>query len=329
MRALFYLIICVWLLNLPLSHVDAQVRTLQDVMVLPIATDSRNSELAEEVYHLSQQSIRLSAGFRLVNTEGVIQAIGDQPVDDLIRSEQSLMDLGERTGFHFIVASRLFRDHANEIEIDIVIFSREERQTVHSETLRFPADTALAQISEAFGRIVSKPGNYSSVDTGFLLSIFAPGLGQLKNGYPAHALVSAGLVGSALLYLILAPEPDHFEYDSMMYDVIPDDASGDYLYQINGEEVTKIVFYDALENDWEHHLRARGERGAAEVRSRRAVGLLCGAYLLNLIDALWTTKKKEEEEEIPAFFLRTQLVGNPYFSSRDCSFRVQLVFSFR
>ncbi len=207
-----------------------------------------------------------------------------------------------------------------------MLFSREE-QSIHAvESGRYADEEGVVAGITALARILTHPRNYAPADTAFFYSLILPGMGQLNQGEPLHAAVSAGVVLAALLYRATTPDPDQYRLNWEMYQAVLPWGANEYQFEISGIEVTEEEFYARLTPDRRRNIRALAQRRSVEKRLKRAGYLIAGAYLFNLVDTLALTRRKVETGP---FFMRLEAVSDGSRPGNDLRMQLRLGIRFR
>ncbi|MFC1559179.1 hypothetical protein ACFL39_01155 [Gemmatimonadota bacterium] len=294
--------------SIAICSVQAQSMTLQSVLFLPPVTDSSDDTAVSDLYNEIQQNLRLSGGRVLIDMDEVQRVIGDRNVSEIVESPNKMLEFTTNTDTDFLISWRLLESVNGQITVSILIFSRAEagglgNGILSTLTEAYPNITQAHAAAATLAREISRPVHFSSGDTALLLSMIMPGLGQLQKGESVHALVSFGLFAGAVFNALSIRKPDDFVFSATSYDPTWDTGLEDYRWYIRNQEVSKSEFFTTMNEDWVHHIRARGERGRVEVQKKRAVAFIAGTYLINLIDTLWLSRKQLDTRP---FFLSVQ-----------------------
>jgi len=148
-------------------------------------------------------------------------------------------------------------------------------------------------------------------------------MGQLNQGEPLHAALSAGVVLAAILYGTTTPSPDQFRLDWDSYQAVQVWGTNEYRFMIHETEVSEEEFYTRLSADRIRNIRAIDQRRAVEKRQKRAGYLLAGAYIFNLFDTLVLTRRKVNTGP---FFMSLEAVSD---SGTEPRLQVRLGIRFR
>ncbi|MFC1558996.1 hypothetical protein ACFL39_00190 [Gemmatimonadota bacterium] len=282
--------------------------TLQSVFFLPPVSGSIDDATVSDLYYKLHQNLRLSGGRILVDLDEVQRRIGDRNVSEIVESPDTMLEFATNTDTDFLISWRLLESGNGQITVHILIFSREEAGGLSDGTLTtltevYPDITQAHAAAATLAHEISRPIHFRHGDTAVLLSMVIPGSGQLQKGKAAHALVSFGLFAGAMLYALNIQKPDDFEFSATSYVPSWDVGIEDYRWYIRNQEVTKSEFFTMMNEDWVHHLQARGERRNAEIQKKRAVAFIAGTYLLNLVDVLLLSRKQPDTR---LFFVSVQ-----------------------
>ncbi len=310
------------ILTIPIQS-RGQIRQLKSVAVLPFSAESGTEALADEIFTYLCAHLKMSSGYILVSSEEVGQRLDREPVGHIIRSVQNLLDFTVQAGFDYIVAGHVERSGDGQVHLSLIVFGREEKEILNSITRSYVDEAQARGAMEELGRDLSRPRIYQPSDTAVLASMIVPGLGQFQKGRPVHGLISLGLVTGALVYWAGTPTADQFHFRGDKYSSVPDYGSGTFTYYIYSEPVSQEEYFLAKNEDYERGLRAAAERRAVQVRTKRAVGLFCAAYLFNLVDVVLLSGKTTGDE---AFFLRVRSDSTP---GREPATSIRLQFGVR
>jgi len=300
---------------------SAQVGYVEQVMVLPVQVPAGHDSLGGRLTEGLRSGVRLSARQRLSTPEEVEQQLGRRSVGRVLSGVSDLVEFSELGGTSFIIGGVVDVTGDGWFEVALMLFSREERSIHAVESGRFADEESLITGIAALARELTHPQNYAPADTAFFYSLILPGLGQLNQGEPIHAAVSAGVVLAALLYRSTTPDPDQYRLDWESYQAVLPWGAVDYRFEISGVEVTEEEFYARLTVDRKRNIRALAQRRSVAKRRKRAGYLIAGAYLFNLIDTLALTRRKVETGP---FFIRLETISDGSRPGNDLRMQLRL-----
>jgi hypothetical protein len=264
----------------------------QRALLLPPVAARDDSLLARQYDVILAEALVLPPGISLVRASADSGLLAQQSMTDLLHDTDSMAEVSSRAETDFLISSVISRVVGGALEVCVLIYSRKDHQVVSCEVYQFESEGQLRQDVPLLARQLARRSNFTPSDTAFFYSMFIPGLGQLNRRDPLHAAVSFILVSGAAIYGLTTPEPDPFEFSRANFQTATDPLSGTLHFYIESREVTRETFFARVYEDLEHSMRARGERRAASVRRKRALGLFAAAYLFNLADTLWLSRKK-------------------------------------
>lgn len=321
-RILFFLTLAG--MTLITSPATGQQRMLQHVLFLPFVAEESEQSLSEELYSGLLSSIHLPPGKVLVEQDRIDLLLAEQQPSEILASEAQIDAFATDTGAAIVIGGKVRKTETGQIEVSILVYSREDRQILNVENYIYEDEEGIRNGIEDIGSDLSRARNFSGADSSFFISLLIPGLGQLQKQEPLHALVSAGLVGGALIYGLSIPKADGFEFDRDNFVASPDYATTTYRHFIRGVEVTTEEFFSTVDEDWKHHLVSKAGRRAEKIRKKRATGLFITAYLINVADTLFLTRKKLDTSP---FFLSLKAV--PILEDSGATHTLQIGFGLR
>ncbi|MFC1559001.1 hypothetical protein ACFL39_00215 [Gemmatimonadota bacterium] len=314
------------LAGIQFAPVRTQTYTQEQVVFLPLITQSDNQDLTKDLYRGLLTSIRLNPAYRLAGIDEVESLLSGTSVADLISNEFRMSELCERSGIAFLIGGIVERASGGSIELNLMVFNRDDRRIISLILETYENEDAARAGIEALALELARRKHYLTTDTTFLSSIIVPGLGQIQKQKPVHALVSAGLVAGSLIYWMSIDEADPFYFLSTDYRFQLDPLTEEYSYYYRNSEVTKTEFYAHRNEDWEHYIIAKAERRAVDIRKRRGLGLFCTAYLINILDAVLLSRQKIDPT---SFFLSLEAEPPALFGTMSRELRLRLVLHFR
>ena len=306
--------------------VSAQSGYLEQVMVLPVSVPDGRDDLADRLTAGLRSAVRLTNGQRLSTPEEIASQLGRSSVRTVLSSVSELFEFSELGGTPFIIGGRAQILDDGRIEVSVMLFSREEKAVHAVESAIFSDEEAAVAGISALTFELTHPRNYSPADTAFFYSLILPGMGQLNQGEPLHAALSAGAVLAAILYGTTTPRPDQYRLNWDSYQAVPVWGTDVYRFMIYDTEVSEEEFYTRLTADRIRNMRAIDQRRMVENRRKRTGYLLAGAYILNLFDTLILTRRKVDTG---SFFTRLELVPDLASPNIDPRLQVRLVVRFR
>ncbi len=305
---------------------EAQQMTLQRIAFLPIVSDESIRDTAEAFQNILISGMRLPAGKALLEQSQIDGLTENRSVRQILSSTNEMERTASDAGAAYLIGGVLTQSDDGGYEFHLVIFDEDTRQIASVHNYSFVNAEALFNGAGEITAELARARNYTSADSAFFLSILIPGVGQLQKEEPIHALVSAGLMGFSILYAISTPKPDPFEFSREGLETPFNWATGEYDHTIGGIAVTAEVFYQVVDENWEHHLRARAERRAVKIRRKRASGLVAAAYLFNVVDSLLLARERPDSSP---FFLSLEGVSGQSGRSGSAGLSMQLRISFR
>jgi len=306
--------------------VSAQVSYLEQVMVLPVSVPTGRDDLADRLTTGLRSAVRLSGGQRLSTQEEVTDQLGRRSVRTVLSSVSQLFEFSELGGTSYIIGGKAHIFDDGRVEVSVMLFSRDEKAVHAVESAIFSGEEAAVAGISALTSELTHPRNYAPADTAFFYSLVLPGMGQLNQGEPLHAAISAGAVLAAILYGATTPRSDQFRLNWDSYKAVPVWGTDEYRFMIYDTEVSEEEFYSKLSVDRIRNIRAIDQRRSVENRRKRAGYLLAGAYILNLFDTLILTRRKVETG---SFFTRLELVPDLSSPNIDPRLQVRLGIRFR
>ncbi|MFC1500442.1 hypothetical protein ACFL6T_05445 [Candidatus Zixiibacteriota bacterium] len=308
------------------STASAQLSHLSQVTVLPVSVSTGQSDLADRLTSELRSGLRLSTSQRLSSPEEVTLQLDGRSPGSVLSSISRLVEFSELRGIAFIIGGVANVLDDGSIELSLLLFSREEKAIHAVESAIFPDEgTAIAGIG-ALAFQLTHPRNYVAADTAFFYSLILPGMGQLNQGEPMRAALSAGLVLAAVLYGIATPSPDPFRLDWESYQAEQIWGTDQYEFTIHDTKVSEEEFYRVLSAARKRNMKAYNQRLAVEKRKKRAGYLFAGAYLFNLIDTIILTRRKVDTGP---FFMRLEAVTDSMLPTINPRLQVQLGIRFR
>jgi len=296
------------LIMLPETDLRAQVQTGQEVMVLPIIADGFEHERVWELYDSIMSGLRPNPWMQLISRERAVDLVGDQSVSDLVSRIEQMDRFTSRTGVEFLIGVVMNHQEADGIEITCIIYSAEDREILHVQQSIFEdMDDVVANIGQ-FARDLSNPNNFSTADVSLLYSILVPGLGQINQRAYTHAAVCIGLMGSAVLYGLMAPSGDPFVMKHSDFEAEYNSLTEYYDFYVRDQQVSEEEFYRLLEEDLKHNEKAEKERRDKEAWQKRTVWMLVAGYAINLLDTLWLVRRGVDTSP---FYLSLEAITGP------------------
>jgi len=318
--------LALWFTGAGSTSVDAQYLSLQRIAFLPLVADTDVREVAATFEARLRSDLRLPPGKALLDHSQLEGLLADRDVRSILSSTGDMDRFASAAGVAFLVGGVLEVSASGEYAFSLLVFDEDTRQIASVTYFTFADDAALYRGAEEVQAILARSRTYASADSAFLLSILVPGLGQLQKDEPVHALVSAGLVGLSIIYAASTPDPDAYEFSREGFESPYNYIDDEFHHTIEGSPVTADVFYQTLDANWEHHLRAKAERRAIKIRRKRASAFLVGTYFLNVIDALVLAKEKTDTSP---FFLSLEGISGRSGDVHSMGMSLQLRFSFR
>jgi hypothetical protein len=304
----------------------AQFLAIEQVLLLPTVAEAPHEALAADMHAQLLREIVVPPGKTLLDRERVANLVAGRRISDMVADVASLGELASTSGAAFVVATILRERSGGGFELSGISFSREEREVINCVTLTFTSETDLRARLGEMSRELSKAANYSSTDSALFLSLILPGLGQILKEKPLHGLVSMGLFSGSLIYALTIPKADPFEFDRDKFTTQYNWDSQEYDYLVHGSNVGAEAYYEAADEDWEHHRQAAADRRLEEIRRKRATGLIVASYLFNMVDALVLTRK---ELDTRPFFIGLEAIPDPGPGPGSEMLRFQLRVTFR
>jgi len=258
----------------------AQTPTSQPVRVLPAFCAPADSGFAVLLQRRFVTGIRPSQFLHLLSLKEVTATVR---ADELRRTIGSVAGMREYSDLHpagFLIGTVIGRDDEGNIALSTALYGYEE------ETLLAVRSQAFADTAQALARIhllareLTHPRNFSLGDEAFFYSLILPGSGQAHLGKWAHAALSAGLVGVAVLYGVTTPEPDQYRLPDYYFKQVWEYSEG-WRFFVAGQEVSHDEYFDAYQVAVLHKDRAERQR---EDR------LTFLAWLFNLADTLLVSR---------------------------------------
>lgn len=310
------------------GHVQtsAQQLSLQRVAFLPLVSNESISDVTAAFQERLKRVLRLPPGKALLEQSSMDGLLANRSVEGILSRTNEMEMFASAAGVAYLIGGVLTKLDDNGYEFHLLVFDEDGRQIVSIHTYSFANDDALLRGAEEVAAELARARNYSSADSAFFLSIMLPGFGQLQKQKPVHALVSAGMVGLSVIYAVTTPDPDPFEFSREGFEAPFNGATGSFNYTIEGTAVSAAEFFQPLDENWEHHLRAQAERRAVKVRRKRATGLVVAAYLFNVVDSLVLARERPDSSP---FFLSLEGVAGQSDISQPAGLSMQLRISFR
>jgi hypothetical protein len=303
----------------------AQTLGSQRALLMPPVAAPSDSLIARQYQIILAETLVLPPGITLVRPSSDSEQLVQQSLTAVLSNTESMAEFSSRSETDFLISSVISREAGDALEVCVLIYSRKDDQVVSCEAYRFEDEMQLRQDVPLLARNLARRSNFTPSDTAFFYSMFIPGLGQLNRREPVHAAVSFILVSGAAFYGLSTPDPDPFEFSRVNYQTSTDPLTGDLRFYIESTEVSREAFFERVDEDLKHGFQARGERSAAQVRRKRALGLFAAAYLFNLADTLWLSRKKLDTSP---FFTRIEPIEAAGSISPRLSmgFRIRLPF---
>ncbi len=308
------------------GHVQtsAQQLSLQRVAFLPLISDESISVIAESFQNRLKRVLRLPPGKVLLEQSSLDDLLVDRSAEGILSRTTEMETFASTAGASYLIGGVLTRLDDGSYQFNLLIFDESGRQIVFVHTCSFANDAALLRGAEEVAAELLRGKNYTSADSAFFYSILVPGMGQWQLKKPVHALVSAGMVGLSIMYAASAPKADSYLFSRGGFEA--DWAAETFDHSIRDVDVTAAEFYQQLDENWEHYLRAQAERRAVKVRRKRATGLVVVAYLFNVVDSLVLARERPDSSP---FFLSLEGVAGQSDISQAAGLSVQLRISFR
>jgi hypothetical protein len=307
-------------------QVDAQQLSLQRIAFLPLVADESIAEAAGTFEARLHSDLRLPAGKALLDEDQLEGLLGNRSPRTILSRPSEMERFATIAGVAYLVGGVLTASNEGGYEFSLLIYDADTRQIAHVSSYHYPDDAALFSGVADVQAVLGRSRTYASADSAFFFSILVPGLGQLHKDKPIHALVSAGMVGLSILYAASTPDPDPFEFSREGFESAWNQLTGEFDYTIEGNPVSAEIFYQTLDENWEHHLTAQAERRAVKVRRKRAAALLVASYFFNVVDALVLAKEKTDTSP---FFLSLEGLPASPGSARPGGMALRLRISFR
>lgn len=303
------------------STVYAQTAAKQRVVVLPFAADEVDLDLSRELYDGFLEDLRIFSWQELASSGRVAEMVDNKSVTEIIEQLSTIEAFVDRTGTAFLVGGIVRRLEDGRIEVYTLIYSDAEKRIRDVQNRIFEDEDEARSSIGRLGYDITHPRNYSPSDTSFFYSLLVPGMGQLQQGAPAHAVLSAGMVFGAILYGVTTPRPDEFKIKWENYQPTPIPGTTDYRFLIQNQEVPEEEFYRILSEDRRRSIIASAERRAAASRKKRATRLLVGAYIFNLVDTLLLTRR---DIDTRSFFIRLEAVSDDIMPYTQYGFQLRI-----
>lgn len=238
---------------------------------------------------------------------------------DILKNPKSIEQFSIMTGVEYIIGGVVSESPDGLIQVSIMIFSGDEQAVLYTETRRYPnASVAVEDVAD-LSRYLSQTKHYVPRDSAFFYSLVLPGMGQFSLGYPDHALVSLGVLSTALLYGFLNPQPDMYKGESFLEEWNTNE--GQWHFYVSGEEVPFNDYFQIRTDAENRAANARDERAAFKKRKNLSRWLVGSIWLLNLADTLILSKRSEEGG---AFFSLVGSMEQGPYPNPSCSLMVRL-----
>ncbi|MFC1627641.1 hypothetical protein ACFL3H_00835 [Gemmatimonadota bacterium] len=305
---------------------SAQVGSIEQVVVLPVSVPDGRNDLSDRLTDELRSGVRHSAFQRLSTPEEVAQQLDGRSAGSVMKSVSKLLEFSEFRGTAFIIAGVASVLDDGSIEVSILLFSRSEKAIHAIKSASFSDEDEAVTGIRTLAFELTHPKNFAPVDTAFFYSLIIPGMGQLNQGEPLHAAVSAGFVLAAILYGVATPSHNSFNLDWASYRADPIYGTDQYRFTIHDTDVSEEEFYRRLSADRQRNTRAYLQRIEVKQRRKRANIFLAGAYLFNLVDTMILTRR---ELDTGPFFMRLEAVSDPALPYTDPRFQVRVGIRFR
>jgi hypothetical protein len=300
--------------------VNAQLERIEHIAVLPLVVEKGDAEFGLQLYEGMIEGLRLLPNHRLVELSRVIQLLNGKSTSEILRSTADLARFAGSGDFEFIIGGVVRHLENNRLEVTAIIYSRSDQQVREFLHTTFDSEAEALAGAREIGQAISHPKNFTPKDTPLLFSLIIPGMGQLQMGEPTHAVLSAGLVFGSILYGLSIPSPDPYQINFGDYNAQLIPGTGDYLYFIRYREVSAEEYFQTLESDIDHSLRADRERKSADKRKAWAARFLFVSYVFNLLDTLYLIR---QEVDARPFFVRLEAIPDPAYLDQQPGLRLQ------
>lgn len=286
----------------------AQLTSSRKVTVLPFLSSPADSTLARQLYRDFLGSIQAARRNLMIPGESeTIRSLDREPIGSLVTSTGSLSSFSDRTGSAFVIGSALRRLPDGGVEVGTMVYGKEDQSLRAVEMRRFDDPDAAVRGVVALAEHIAHPRNLSPSDTPFFYSLLLPGAGQASLGRWDHAILSLGFVAGSVVYGLSTPDADLFAIDHNYYRERWDYAAQQYRYYLGQVEVTEEEFNAVFAVAQDHARRALSERRARAVRKRRATAMVAAAWVLNIADTLFLTRRRVDGR--PFFTLTDSITG--------------------
>ena len=294
--------------------IHAQVEKIEQIAFLPIVVEKTDAEFGNLFYESMIEGVRLLPNHRLVELSRIKQLLNGKSTAEVLRSATNLATFTDNGDIEFIISGVVRHLENTQLEVTTVIYSNTDQQVREFLHTTFNSEAEALAGAQEIGRAISHPKNFTPKDTPLLFSLIIPGMGQLQMGEPPHAALSAGLVLGSILYRLSIPSPDQYQINFGDYTTQLIPGAGEYLYYIRHREVSEAEYFQTLESEIAHNLRAEKERESASKREAWATRFLIASYAFNLLDTLYLIR---QEVDARPFFVRLEAIPDPaYFNSQ-------------
>ncbi|MFC1529171.1 hypothetical protein ACFL6R_00465 [Gemmatimonadota bacterium] len=222
------------------------------------------------------------------------QFLARRSVSDILQNPLSIKQFTIMTGIEYIIGGVVSESPDGSIQVSMMVFSGDEQAVLSTETRQYADPGAVLDDIENLCDYLSQPKHYMPRDSAFFYSLILPGSGQFSLGHKDHALITWGAISAALLYGLLNPQPDMFEYKRESFWEEWNAVEGQWHFYANGEELLVdeyLLVRAAAENRAE---KALGERTTFQRRRNLSRWLVGSLWLLNLADTLFLSTRVNE-----------------------------------
>ncbi len=300
--------------------VHAQTEKIEQIAVLPLVVKKTDAEFGNLLYEGMIEGLRLLPNHRLVELSRIKQLLNGKSTAEVLRNTENLEKFAGSGDFEFIIGGVVRHLENTQLEVTAIIYSSADQQVREFLHTTFNSEAEALAGAQEIGRAISHPKNFTPKDTPLLFSLIMPGMGQLQMGEPPHAAVSAGLVLGFILYQLSIPSPDQYRINFGDYTAQLIPGTGDYLYYIRHREVSAEEYFQTLESDIAHNLRAEKDRKSADKRKAWASRFLVASYVFNLLDTLYLIR---QEVDARPFFVRLEAIPDPAYFNPHPGLRLQ------
>jgi len=300
--------------------VDAQVEKIEQIAFLPLVAEETDAEFGNLFYEAMIEGFRLPPNHRLVELSRIKQLLNGKSTSEVLESATTLSRFATKGSIGFIISGIIRHLENSQLEVTVMIYSNTDQQVREFLHTTFNSEAEALAGAQKMGRNISHPKNFTPKDTPLIFSLLIPGMGQLQMGEPGHAALSVGLVLGSIFYRLSIPTPDQYliNFSDYTSQLIP--GTEYYNYYIRHREVSAEEYFQTLDSNIVHSLRADKERQSAEKRQTWATRFLIISYVFNLLDTLYLIRK---EVDARPFFVRLEAIPDPAHFNTNPGLRLQ------